>query len=104
VWVHPAGDFERRAVMGRTEAARCDAQIQVRPPRVDPAQVRRTIQEALERQASREARRIRVEVDDGVVTLYGDVHTYAERRAAVGAARGTEGVRRVDDRMYRARA
>jgi len=40
------------------------------------------IQEALTRQATREAQRIEIQVDGSVVTLRGHVHSWAERNAA----------------------
>ena len=59
--------------------------------------VRRAIEQALERRAEREARRIRVDVKDGVVTLMGAVHSWAERKSVVAAARFTPGVQMVED-------
>jgi osmotically-inducible protein OsmY len=61
--------------------------------------VRRAIEQALERRAEREARRIRVDVKDGVVTLMGAVHSWAERKSVVAAARFTPGVQMVEDRL-----
>lgn len=61
--------------------------------------VRKAIEQALERRAEREARHIRVEVHDGTVTLTGTVHTWAERKSVLAAARFTPGVRSVDDRL-----
>jgi osmotically-inducible protein OsmY len=64
-----------------------------------PEDVRRAIEQALERRAEREARRIRVDVKDGVVTLMGAVHSWAERKSVVAAARFTPGVQMVEDRL-----
>jgi osmotically-inducible protein OsmY len=61
--------------------------------------VRRSIEEALGRYAIHEAKGIAATVKDGEVTLTGKVKSWAERRAIVGAAYGTAGVRRVEDRM-----
>lgn len=52
---------------------------------------------ALRRQAQREAEQIEIEVDGGVVTLKGKVHSMPEHDAAVGAAWSTRGVSRVVD-------
>ena len=60
--------------------------------------IRRQILGALRRQADREAHRIEVQVDDGVVTLTGTVRSWAERNAIERAAQYVAGVRRVDDR------
>jgi osmotically-inducible protein OsmY len=67
---------------------------------IDPSMVRTEITEALERRADRSAKRIRVSVDDGRVTLSGQVHSWAEKEAVLGAARFTPGVSSVDDRLW----
>lgn len=61
--------------------------------------VRKAIEQTLERRAEREARRIRVDVHDGIVTLTGTVHTWAERKSVLAVVRFTQGVRSVDDRL-----
>jgi osmotically-inducible protein OsmY len=66
---------------------------------VAPSDLRRTIEEALERHASRTARDITLEVHDGKVILKGTVPSCAERAVVLGAARGTRGVRIIDDRL-----
>jgi osmotically-inducible protein OsmY len=65
----------------------------------DSEDVRVAIEEALARRAERDARRIDLEVRDGRVTLSGFVHSLSERAAVLGAARGTRGVRSVEDRL-----
>ncbi len=57
------------------------------------------IASALERHARREAHRIAVDVEGGVVTLRGTVDTLAERQAAVGTAFAARGVSRVVDQL-----
>jgi osmotically-inducible protein OsmY len=54
---------------------------------------------ALTRQAAREAKHITVEVEGSIVTLWGKVHSLAEREAAVGAAFSARGVSRVVDKL-----
>lgn len=61
--------------------------------------VRTAIEHALERRAEREARRIRVDVHDGIATLTGSVHSWAERKSVVAAARFTPGVLDVEDHL-----
>jgi osmotically-inducible protein OsmY len=61
--------------------------------------VRKAIEQALERRAEREARRIRVDVRDGIATLTGPVHSWAERKSVLAAARFTPGVRSVEDHL-----
>lgn len=60
--------------------------------RFTPADVERKISEALHRQADREARHIEVIVNGAQVTLRGVVKSWAERRAAQGAAWSAPGV------------
>jgi osmotically-inducible protein OsmY len=72
-------------------------EILVKPPQPAPSDIRKSIEAALERRASREAHRIKLEVSDGQVILTGTVHSWAERQSVVGAARSTPGVRSVDD-------
>jgi osmotically-inducible protein OsmY len=73
-------------------------QITVKAPSVDPATIKRQIEEALERQTEREAKRIGVTVRDGVVTLTGTLRSWGEKNAIERAANYAPGVRRVDDR------
>jgi osmotically-inducible protein OsmY len=68
--------------------------------RVEPEKVREAIENALERRAEREAKRIKVEVTGaGTVTLTGQVRSWAEKRATLAAARFAPGVRSVEDRL-----
>jgi len=66
-------------------------QIQIKPAPV-AQNIRKSIQEALERHAEHEAKRIQVLVSDGKVTLSGAVDSWTEKQAVLGAARGTLGV------------
>lgn len=63
------------------------------------SEVHRAIEDALERRAAREAREIKLEVQDGKVVLQGKVHSWAQHDLVVGAARGTRGVRSIEDRL-----
>lgn len=60
-----------------------------------PVNLSHRIEEALTRQAAREARRIEIFMDGSVVTLRGRVHSWAERKAAEGATWSAPGVSRV---------
>jgi osmotically-inducible protein OsmY len=73
--------------------------IVVSAPTIAAEQVRWEIEDALERRADRAASRIQVSVHDGAVTLLGPVRSLAEKRAVVGAARGTPGVTAVHDHL-----
>ena len=57
-----------------------------------PLKLRERIQDALTRQAMRDARRIDVIVEGSEVTLRGQVHSWAERNAAEGASWSAPGV------------
>lgn len=73
--------------------------IAINPARVDPARVRHEIEQALDRQAHREAKHLDITVNDGIVHLGGTVRTWAEKQAVLGAAGFAPGVRGVDDRI-----
>jgi len=73
--------------------------ISIKPPSLDAAKVHKSIEAALERQAEREAKRVWFEIDAGVVKVFGTVHSWAEKEAVIGAATGTPGVRRVEDKL-----
>ena len=66
---------------------------------VKPSDVREKIEAAFKRSAEIDARRINVAAADGKVILTGNVHSFAERRAAEQAAWGAPGVTQVDDRL-----
>jgi osmotically-inducible protein OsmY len=73
--------------------------ILVEPARVEAAQVRNRIEEALERRADREAERIQVAVEKGEVELTGRVHSWQERDSIIGAVAHAPGVRSVRDHL-----
>jgi osmotically-inducible protein OsmY len=74
--------------------------ITVSGPRVKPEKVRSMIEEALERRAEREAKRINVEVAGSTVTLSGMVRSLAEKRAILGAVSHAPGVRTVEENLF----
>jgi osmotically-inducible protein OsmY len=106
-WVTLEGDVEywseraeaEKAVINLGGVRGVTNRIEVKPPKVFPYDVRRSIEEALERQAERSAGRVQLEVADGHVSVAGVVHSMAERRAVIGAATGTPGVQQVEDRL-----
>jgi osmotically-inducible protein OsmY len=71
--------------------------IRKRP--VDPKELREQIEYALERRADREAERLRVEVHDGAVDLWGRVHSWQEKRAVLGSISHAPGVVEVTDHL-----
>jgi osmotically-inducible protein OsmY len=74
-------------------------QIAVDAPGVAPGQLRSSIRAALERHVAREADRIAIDVEGQTVVLSGRVASWSERQAVIGAARGTPGVQRIEDRL-----
>lgn len=73
--------------------------IRIKPPKLDPATVRKSIEGALGRQVERESKRIWFEVHEGDVKIAGSVRSWAEKQAVIGAAKGTPGVRSVQDNL-----
>jgi osmotically-inducible protein OsmY len=106
-WVTLDGTVERwteredaeRAVRNLTGVKGVVNRITVTPMKVVGQDVRASIEQALERRAEREAKRIHVDVRDGTVTLTGPVHSWAERNSVVAAARFTPGVVSVEDHL-----
>jgi len=74
--------------------------IEVRPLRVAADDLREAIEQALERRAEREARRIKVEVDDDQVTISGRVRSWAEKRAILGIVNHAPGVRVLNENLF----
>ena len=106
-WVTLEGPVERstqreaaeRAVRNLMGVKMVVNKITVTQPKVVTGDVRKAIEQALERRAEREARQIGVDVRDGTVTLTGPVHSWAERKSVLAAARFTPGVRAVEDHL-----
>ncbi len=63
----------------------------------DPQRLREAIEETLELEAEREAEKITVRVDGGLVTLGGRVRTWQEKSAVLGTVSHAPGVRQVKD-------
>jgi osmotically-inducible protein OsmY len=68
-------------------------------PKAFTGDIQRAIESALERHATREAAHLQVEAKGGRVTLTGTVGSFAEKKAVLGAARGTQGVLSVTDNL-----
>ena len=73
--------------------------ITIRKQRVNESQLREQIESALERRADREAQRLRIEVHDGAVDIWGRVHSWQEKRAVIGSVAHAPGVNRLEDHL-----
>jgi osmotically-inducible protein OsmY len=73
--------------------------ITIRKQKVSAKELRQEIECALERRADREAERLRIEVNDGAVDLWGRVHSWQERRAILGSISHAPGVTQVRDHL-----
>jgi osmotically-inducible protein OsmY len=92
-------DHVERVVCNIQGVRRVFNQVLVRPAVGDAHRIQKAIECALERRHERSARRINLDVHDGKVIVSGVVHSFAERQSVIGAAKGTWGVRSVDDRL-----
>ncbi|MGZ8846100.1 MAG: BON domain-containing protein, partial [Pyrinomonadaceae bacterium] len=73
--------------------------ITIRKRPVDPKELREQIESALERRADREAERLRLDIHDGAVDLWGRVHSWQEKRAVIGSISHAPGVTRLVDHL-----
>ena len=89
-----------RTVRGLTCVKGVNNWLSVAPGKADPAQLRASIEQALERRAEREAERIRVKVENGTVILDGRVRTWMEKKAVLGAVSHAPGVQDVRDHLF----
>jgi osmotically-inducible protein OsmY len=106
-WVTLAGDVDywreredaERAILRLAGVVGVTNEITIRKRPVDPKELREHIEYALERRADREAERLRVDVNDGAVDLWGRVHSWQEKRAVVGSIGHAPGVTQVRDHL-----
>ena len=88
-----------RAIMRLTGVVGVTNKIMIRKQLVNEEQLRAEIEDALETRADREAERLRIEVHDGTVDLWGRVHSWQERRAVLGSISHAPGVTHVRDHL-----
>jgi len=106
-WVTLEGEVEKwtqrddaaRAIRNLTGVSGVANRITVAPSRANTEEIRTSIEDALDRQAEREARRIDVNVKDGTVVLTGSVRSWGERNAVEQAAGFANGVRSVESKL-----
>src|SRR5688572_30137255 len=84
-----------RAVRNLTGVRGVTNQILVASTTVDPQRIRDALEAALQRHATRDAKRIAIDINEGRVHLTGAVHSISEREAVLGAAKASPGVRAV---------
>jgi osmotically-inducible protein OsmY len=73
--------------------------IAVVPPKVEAHRIRAEIDAALVRHAQHASQRVKIDVADGKVILRGEVPSWAERNAIIGAVKGTPGVHRIENEL-----
>ena len=73
--------------------------LSIRKQVVDEDQLREEIEDALQTRADRESGRLRIEIHDGAVDLFGRVHSWQERRAVLGSVSHAPGVTQVRDHL-----
>jgi osmotically-inducible protein OsmY len=73
--------------------------ITIRKRIVNEKELRKEIECALERRADRQAERLRIEVHDGAVDVWGRVHSWEEKRAIIGSVAHAPGVNQFRDHL-----
>lgn len=73
--------------------------ITLAPRLVDAEELREQIEEALERRADRAAERLRIEINEGVVDLWGRLHSWQDKRAVIGSISHMPGVLGIRDHL-----
>ncbi len=74
-------------------------EIAVETADVTPEALRDSIRDALDRHTDHEMGKLQIDIAGGHVTLRGNVQSWHEREAVVGAVTGTRGVKNVVDRL-----
>ena len=107
-WVQLSGEVEWN--FQRAEAERCVRalsgikgvvnNITLKPKNIQPEAIRQKIEEAFSREADRDAKKIKIEIQGGKVILSGTVHSYVEMDEARHAAWNTAGVTNVENNMH----
>lgn len=88
-----------KAVAGLVGVTGITNKLMIVAPKIDAKAVHHDIEEALERHAAHEAKRVTVSVKDGTVTLSGCVSSWAERNAVEQVASHAPGVKRLESTL-----
>jgi osmotically-inducible protein OsmY len=88
-----------RAIRALAGVVGVNNKITIRKQVVNEKQLREEIEFALERRADREAERLRIEIHDGAVDLWGRVHSWQEKRAVIGSIAHAPGVNQLTDHL-----
>jgi osmotically-inducible protein OsmY len=74
--------------------------VEPRATELKPEAVRQAIEAALARHLSRAASHVNIVIRDGTIVLTGEVPSWPEHAAVLGAVRGTPGVSTIDDQLH----
>lgn len=106
-WVTLEGDVDlwreredaERSVLRLAGVVGVINKITIVPRDINPQELREEIEGALETRADREADRLRIEVKNGAVELWGRVHSWQEKRAVLGSIGHLPGVLTVKEHL-----
>lgn len=106
-WVTLEGDVDvwreredaEKAVLRLAGVVGVINKITIVPREIDPDELREEIEGALETRADREADRLRIEIKNGAVELWGRVHSWQEKRAVLGSIGHLPGVMAVKEHL-----
>lgn len=88
-----------KSILRLTGVAGVINKITIVPREIDPEELREEIEAALVTRADREADRLRIEVKNGAVELWGRVHSWQEKRAVLGSVGHLPGVMGVKEHI-----
>ncbi|MBD3182438.1 BON domain-containing protein [Candidatus Poribacteria bacterium] len=74
--------------------------IEVKPVEQSDNQIRKNVEDALFNDPATDSYEIKVKVNDGMVTLSGNVDSYAEKDLCEQVAKGVKGIKEIDNNIY----
>lgn len=107
-WVELSGEVEwayqraaaEKCVRSLTGVTGVFNKITLKAKKIQPEVIKKKIEEALKREAEREAQRIAIEVQGSKVILSGEVHSFAEMNFAKWAAWSAPGVTSIENKLH----